>query len=1051
MGYRVNINQSKQKVYEKAVATKILDLIDKLRESNNKNNPRRWIWELLQNAKDVKSHKRGSVDVTVDFRPSDAILAFKHNGRCFSSDNITFLIEQVSTKERSEENLEDTTGKFGTGFLTTHLLSEVVEVKGVVKDDELPYRKFCILLDRSGTEIKEITASVNKSLEQLDQLEYAEDYEDYEESEFNTIFTYNLNQDGLETAIAGINDLKNCLPLTLVFLPSISSVKIENESRIFHVISSEALVVTANDLTFSVVKVEEYSSEQDNTFEFIKVEGSRCEIAIPINRKNGLISLTDTKKDIVPRIFCDFPLVGSEKFGIPFFINSPHLHPTEPRDGISLTDKRNDKIKSNKQIIETAVSYYLKLVDYAVSQNWKNLYQLADISIPANTDWLSKKWYDDNILILVQEKIYTADLVRAEDGSQAALKEGDSLVNIPFDPCEKVREAIWDLVNEVSFFRLSAKEDIHQWYKIFKNKIWDREHCLDVSTLSRRIAQDNKNLEDLSRKFGIEEPIKWLNQYFDVLQLAKEDSFTFLKDGGYSIIPNQYGEFCPPNELLNDSDIENALKDVGKNLFRDYYEILAHKSITFSKLPRNKTQESVISEINNALQLERISQKKKRLACYSLTRLFPADEFSGTETRIIIYSVSVKFFGEEIPSKLVISNWNPEIWEVSDRMQSEFIVKGIADFNYLNRLSNHLSEEIDKTREWLSAFVSLLVRLEWTDLLREKTPILPNQNGAFCDLNDLFMEGESIDESLKDIAAALRRDFRDELIDNSFNVPIPKNRKVFQKNVGSEIRDLVSPRLSELTRTRETQEIFNKLILWMDDNPDIAETIFGDLHENRHKLYDDAEVARNLRKVSELEQENHSLKSENEELKNEIDKLKSQVLNQADQLSNVQENEEVSLEDKKEIDDDFLVSYGVTTQEKLEEILSDPGISRKYFYSSASDYFSRLEYVLEIIARAKQNVRAYLESLDDYDCSNWRERGETYIEGVLKRGEPIKIIVRPSDNRKIIFYYPEEKQVLSGRNSELWVEDGETLPRQITLGVVLTIQGIDCIDLPESF
>jgi hypothetical protein len=146
-----------------------------------------------------------------------------------------------------------------------------------------------------------------------------------------------------------------------------------------------------------------------------------------------------------------------------------------------------------------------------------------------------------------------------------------------------------------------------------------------------------------------------------------------------------------------------------------------------------------------------------------------------------------------------------------------------------------------------------------------------------------------------------------------------------------------------------------------------------------------------------------------------------------------------------------LVSYGVTTQEKLEEILSDPAISRKYCYSSASDYFSRLEYVLEIIARAKQNVRAYLESLDDYDCSNWHERGETYIMGVLKRGEPIKIIVRPSDNRKIIFYYPEEKQVLSGRNSELWVEDGKPLPRQITLGVVLTIQGIDRLDLPESF
>jgi len=366
----------------------------------------------------------------------------------------------------------------------------------------------------------------------------------------------------------------------------------------------------------------------------------------------------------------------------------------------------------------------------------------------------------------------------------------------------------------------------------------------------------------------------------------------------------------------------------------------------------------------------------------------------------------------------------------------------------LHKLSSHLKEDSEETLKWLSALASLFIEMEWNDLLGDASPILPNQNGNFCELSELFVEGEPIDETLKDIAASLRNDFRDSLIDNTFDVPIPKNRKVFQKTVGSTIRDLISPRLSELTRTDETQKIFNQLILWMDENQDIAAVIFGDLYENRHKLYDDSEVAKNLRKVRELEKENQSLRSKNEQLQKEVEELKSQI---SASTSEYKESREVLTENKREIDDIFLVAHGVTSQEKLEQILADPEIYRKYSFSDPSDYFSRLEYVLEIIGRAKRNVRAFLESQDDYDCKGWHELGETYIVGIKKWGNPIKIIVRPSDNRKIIFYYPEEKQVLSGVNSELWVEDDISKPRQVTLGDVLKIEAIDHIDLPVDF
>ena len=59
----------------------------------------------------------------------------------------------------------ETTGKFGTGFLTTHLLSRVVLVSGIytnlrenqpMPDEGVKYKKFSLMLDRSPRDKKEM-------------------------------------------------------------------------------------------------------------------------------------------------------------------------------------------------------------------------------------------------------------------------------------------------------------------------------------------------------------------------------------------------------------------------------------------------------------------------------------------------------------------------------------------------------------------------------------------------------------------------------------------------------------------------------------------------------------------------------------------------------------------------------------------------------------------------------------------------------------------------------------------------------------------------------
>ena len=252
--------------------------------------------------------------------------------------------------------------------------------------------------------------------------------------------------------------------------------------------------------------------------------------------------------------------------------------------------------------------------------------------------------------------------------------------------------------------------------------------------------------------------------------------------------------------------------------------------------------------------------------------------------------------------------------------------------------------------------------------------------------------------------------------------------------------------MSEVSRKLQTQSIFNDLILWMDSNQALAKELFEDLFENRHKFYDDAEVASNLRKVRDLENEVINLRETNSNLKNENEQLKAE-LEKFKENTGVPDKKDISLA-KKEIDEDFLITYGVTSIEQIESIINDPRISQQYTFSIQQyDIVSKLQYVLEIIERAKNNIREYLESLDEYDCSNWYETGITHITGILKHNQKIEIIVRPSDNKKVVFYYSDEIQTLSLSNSELWVEDGNGSPQQITLGIVLQIEEIDCLYL----
>ena len=136
----------KQKTLD-AATNMILTKLEELRGDKAENKElkrRRWIWELIQNANDCSNGK--PIDISID--TDDNAVVFSHNGSCFTYENLIDLITQISTKIKDEEKI----GKFGTGFISTHLISEVVEIQGLYhkSEESKEYKKLNLILDRSG-------------------------------------------------------------------------------------------------------------------------------------------------------------------------------------------------------------------------------------------------------------------------------------------------------------------------------------------------------------------------------------------------------------------------------------------------------------------------------------------------------------------------------------------------------------------------------------------------------------------------------------------------------------------------------------------------------------------------------------------------------------------------------------------------------------------------------------------------------------------------------------------------------------------------------------
>lgn len=548
---------------------------------------RRWIWELIQNANDCATED----GVTIWIETDNDKLIFSHDGYIFTYDNLVDLITQISSKRTTDD--EEVVGKFGTGFISTHLISEIVTIKGIYHNQKksMDYKSLELVIDRSGKTDIEIKESIVNSLNHLEIIDSSQNINwCYEKGTPTTSFvydlTYNRSGDITEAIKSGISDLDKSIAFVFAFSSKINRVNFNKTTYL---------------RTNNKIKINE-------NMHIIEVE-KRCEATLQPPSCRKVLVCSDQTKDVstatlieshgdnnvfrclpmkdMTKLYCSFPLIGTEYFCFPIALHSPRFKVLQERNDI------NEGHSTNKDIIETGVRLYEEIIKFTSMNNWSNLYNLCFMNNSKDTS-LQKEVFNS-----IQAIYNFLPIVDVDDemkvGSKESLyfnKEGQAIhrTNVPFMDKEEHSDKLWELINIIKTKPIPTKESSKYWAMISpKNKV-------TLQTVYDNFLKD-KTMSDLIKCFdSVEHVMPWLNRLYS-LWIESSTNQDFLSKG---IVPNQNEQFVEVSKLKLDENIDEELKDVLLFFEPDFKAKLLHKGI-------NSLTDIKMSSFNNEMVANKIS------------------------------------------------------------------------------------------------------------------------------------------------------------------------------------------------------------------------------------------------------------------------------------------------------------------------------------------------------------------------------------------------------------------------------------------------------------
>ncbi|TGE06106.1 sacsin N-terminal ATP-binding-like domain-containing protein [Hymenobacter fodinae] len=785
-------------------ARDIFRTLKELRQ-NKKLSNRRWVWELLQNAKDVRNRFE-RVSVVVEHMPTH--LRFRHNGNPFSIDNLTCLIQQVSSK-LSDSSDEEQTGKWGTGFISTHLLATTINVTGIVDCEGRGYRRFSLLLDRSGDTAEALLESIRATSLEVLRLEDNDDafppQPEYEErrheTDFDTEFSYELlTPENKEAAVAGIADLILTLPSALLNIPrqKIKLVQVKQLDGTTITFDVEPVQHHGNITGYTITSSADTPGAEPTRRHFYAYETDELRLLAEVTNFTAP-ALVPPRPD-QPVLYRDFPLIGSERFHFPFALNSSEFYPNERRDGIFLNATEDKEIQRNRTLLVAAQAAALDFTRWLIEQNVCNRYVLVNTRVPEvpgdGLDADARKWYEQLQIAWRHELL---DLLLVETEAEAGTVVPLRQVRIPrlqANAKQEDNEALWELA--VDFLGKDAvprRDLLPMWSKALgveeEMESWGETIFLKVEHLLQLVGE-KKTLAALpmviaaggDEKVGID----WLNALY--AYLAKHELMSLLR--AFPVVPNQFGDLRLLNEKLfverPDELIPAPVLDVLHQLDLPWRDELLRRDI---ELPNYTHQERALRDASTVINTKLKEPQHKTDALESaflqrddaqqilvdLLRL-TSPNADDTTLRSQLFQFVQDLLHVEGGPKTVESLQYFDFYKAT-QLLTMLLNETIEKAGTLVGLAAELRmESPDAARHWLGRYLKFLEGSRFKSLL-EYGNIVPNQEleGRLCAYEDLYRAGTRelpLDDELLDILKELdgTQDWRPKLLAKGIDLEI---------------------------------------------------------------------------------------------------------------------------------------------------------------------------------------------------------------------------------------------------------------------------------------
>lgn len=772
------------------------------------NDRKRWVWELIQNAKDSisKVYDRTSVDIEIEIK--DNILRFIHNGAAFTHKARLALLYKYSEDKTGAES----TGRFGTGFLTTHCLSKIVTIESdVINQNSIG--GFSVTIYRNGQTDEELLDGIKKMRE-------SEKW--YQNALGKTIFTYNIQTDnpGKDSLAKGINNFYANIAQTLLFCPEIGKLSINDNGEVTSITRLEKDIPLSDNISLSSFQM---GKDSNNVRRFIKIHSSepnaeltqkyktprdlRLELAVEVDKYNNIIPHKGNTQ-----LYCVLPLIGTEEqLTDPLYINSPDFEPDEERQRLLLSGNETIEIIPNEDdddqtrrivasetginrlIYKKVVELYDYLVKYLSESQYGNLYNLA-IGLKGNKQYqdLDLDWFNTNVTNQYRRILTSYDIVKP------LRSNGHKKLSEIFVVKEKVtlENKLHSLMSILFPLQMIDSNHNHNWAEV----AWKELNIWDVEKLCNHISSlGNWNLLGLQG----EDLYRWYNSF---LKLVKEKDSDLLNT--YKLLPDYTGELHSFNDenLKQGKGTTSFVVSILEGLGINVKNILLDSNINAIQLDRIYNSNSFSAAIDKAVETYLSSgnitineEFTKKLG--TLTSIIPSIENSIDSTfnrkRSCIFKAVKELYVSEFYDYQNVSytGFTKQAWESLDSWLLKLIFNKIASFEKLTSLPNNLDILwLNNTLKNLVTYVSV------AELAQLK--VLPNQDGDFC-TNNLLID-DNIPSELKEVEfVKLGAKITNRLLNNNIEAAV---FGITSKLSISDVSTLISQQLGKIDVEKAAKE-----------------------------------------------------------------------------------------------------------------------------------------------------------------------------------------------------------------------------------------------------